>query len=274
MKYRKIMIIVIIAICILSLSFGIYYQIFEKDKEKYEKKAENNNKTSDVMELDDLFDNDINYQGYNVNNTIRANQTNELVYTSYTLNEQKEGKYDIKINIPSINVNNEKISNINREINSIFLAKANNIKANADKENAKNIIYTVEYTAYLNENILSLVIKSNLKEGTNAQRVIMKAYTYNLSSNEEITLEDMLDIKGIGTSNVENEIIKTVQEGIAKTANLSALGYDIYKRDINSDIYKIENSNNYFLGPNGTIYIIYAYGNSRYTSERDIVIIQ
>ena len=57
-------------------------------------------------------------------------------------------------------------------------------------------------------------------------------------------------------------------------ANLSALGYNIYQRDLNSDIYEIKNSNNYFLGPDGTIYIIYAYGNTRYTSEKDIVVIK
>ena len=45
----------------------------------------------------------------------------------------------------------------------------------------------------------------------------------------------------------------------------------IYKRNVEDDMYKIENSDNYFLGPQGEIYIIYAYGNMNFTSERDIV---
>ena len=84
----------------------------------------------------------------------------------------------------------------------------------------------------------------------------------------------MLDIKELDAVQVRNKIINSVQDGIAKTQSLTILGYDIYKRDINSDMYDIENSNNYFLGPNGKIYIIYAYGNMNYTSEKDIVEIE
>ena len=43
---------------------------------------------------------------------------------------------------------------------------------------------------------------------------------------------------------------------------------------INSSIYKVDNVDNYILGPNGVIYIIYAYGNSNYTTENDIIYIQ
>ena len=42
-----------------------------------------------------------------------------------------------------------------------------------------------------------------------------------------------------------------------------------YKYD---DIYKIENTKNFFLGKNKTLYLIYAYGNKNYTSEMDIVV--
>ena len=38
-------------------------------------------------------------------------------------------------------------------------------------------------------------------------------------------------------------------------------------------MYKLENTNNYIIGENGLLYIIYAYGNNNYTSEVDIVII-
>ncbi len=55
---------------------------------------------------------------------------------------------------------------------------------------------------------------------------------------------------------------------------MAALGYKIHERDINNEMYKVENSDNYFLGANGNIYIIYAYGNKSYTTERDIVYIK
>ena len=274
MDIRKIAIIAIIVICILSLAYGIYFQIFVKNSDTH---IGNNTVTeviTDVIEFDRLFDNTINYQGYNVNNESKIDQTRELVYTNYTQTEIYEGKYDIKVNIPIININNEKALEINEEINSVFQDKVNSIIENRNSEEAKYTIYTVEYTAYLNENILSLVIKATLKEGDSAQRLIIKAYTYNLSTNEQIPLSSMLEIRGKNSGDVEREIKRTVQEAISQTDNLSALGYTVYERDINSSMYNIENSDNYFLGPNVTIYIIYAYGNSNFTTERDVVVIQ
>lgn len=272
---RKIIIIVIIAICVLSLAFGIYYQIFVKDDETYlsENMVTGNVETTTV-EFDKLFDNEMNYQGYCISGENKIDQTKELVYTNYTLTEIYEGKYDIKVSVPVININHEKIEDINEEISSIFQDKVTSIISNINSENARYTVYTVEYTAYLNENILSVLIKSTLKEGNSAQRIIIQAYTYNLSTNEEIPLSSMLEIRGKNASDVETEIKRTIQEAISQTDNLAALGYSVYERDINSSIYSIENSNNYFLGPNATIYIIYAYGNSNYTSERDIVIIE
>lgn len=275
MDIRKIVIIGIIVICALSLAYGIYFQIFKKDVSiNEEKNITEENINTDTIEFDKLFDNKINYQSYNVSSENKKDQTKELIYTNYSLTEIYEGKYDMKINIPVININNEKITNINKEIATIFQDKVNSIISNRNSENAQYTVYTVEYTAYLNENILSLVIKSTLKEGDNAQRVIVKAYSYNLSTNEEIPLSSMLEIKGKNTADVEKEIKRVIQEEISNADNLAALGYTVYERDINSNIYKVENSNNYFLGPDATIYIIYAYGNSSYTSEKDVVVIK
>ena len=78
----------------------------------------------------------------------------------------------------------------------------------------------------------------------------------------------MLEIKGIDKKNVENKIKLTVQEAINYSNNMSHLGYEV-----NNEIYLVENSNNYFLGPNGRIYIIYAYGNSNFTTESDVICI-
>ena len=46
----------------------------------------------------------------------------------------------------------------------------------------------------------------------------------------------------------------------------------IFEKLINSDIYKVENASEYFVY-NNNIYIIFAYGNNKMTSEKDIVII-
>lgn len=53
------------------------------------------------------------------------------------------------------------------------------------------------------------------------------------------------------------------------------MGYsNIYTRDLNNDMYKIANSKTFFLGENGKLYIIYAYGNQNFTSEMDIVLFE
>ena len=41
-----------------------------------------------------------------------------------------------------------------------------------------------------------------------------------------------------------------------------------------SPIYQIENIHTFFLGSNGDLYIIFAYGNNNYTSEMDIIKMQ
>ena len=46
----------------------------------------------------------------------------------------------------------------------------------------------------------------------------------------------------------------------------------LYERDLSSDMYKVENAKTYFLTQDGYVYIVYAYGNSDYTNEMDIII--
>ncbi len=270
---RTITVISVIVICIFSIIYGIYYQI-----ESYKQKQLNElieqgpqiEEPTQIVEFDDLFDNSINYQGNNVAvNKIESHE--ELVYTVYEL---KDDAYGVNVKIPTININNEKIMGINKEISSIFQEKANQILLNTDEEIKKQTIYNVEYTAYVNENILSLVIRASLKEGTNIQRVIIQTYTYNLSTNEEMTLGNILNIEGKSTKDVQSEIYNTIKEAIDNSQNLSALGYSTVNRDINDSMYLVENSNNYFLGPDGVIYIVYAYGNASYSSEKDIVVIK
>ncbi len=275
MDVRKILIILIVVICIFALGYGVYYQVFKRNEPDISTKNNVGVTTdTDTIEFDEIFDNKINYQGYNVNNQIKIDQTKDLVYTNYTKTEIFEEKYDIKANIPIININSEKIANINKEINSIFQEKVSSIEANKTSSVVAPTIYTVDYTAYLNENILSIVIRSTLKEGNNAQRLIIMAYTYNLSTNELIPLTNMLTIKGKEAQTVQQEIRKEIRQSISQTDNLAALGYTVYERDMTNAMYDVENSNSYLLGPNGTIYIIYAYGNTSYTSEKDIVVIK
>lgn len=57
-----------------------------------------------------------------------------------------------------------------------------------------------------------------------------------------------------------------------KSQDLKSLGYNVFSRNIDSDIYKIENVTEFFVH-NNNLYIIFAYGNDKITSEKDIVVI-
>ena len=136
----------------------------------------------------------------------------------------------------------------------------------------KNIIYTVEYVANIQDDILSLMIRSNLKEGTSAQRVIVETYNYDLRNNKEISLEEVLDIEYVDKDLVQDKINDKIATEQRQVEDLKALGYNIYSRDTSSDEYKIENSKIFYLTDN-VLYIIYPYGNENYTSEMDLVVI-
>lgn len=95
-----------------------------------------------------------------------------------------------------------------------------------------------------------------------------------MSTNEEITLENMISIKGLNKANVEKKVKDDIVDIANYAKNLNMLGFESYLRDVNNEMYKIEKSNNYYLGTDGGIYIIYAYGNEEYTTENDVIYIK
>ena len=181
--------------------------------------------------------------------------------------ETKLNSYDVEVHIPKINIESPVIEKYNEDIQS-FINKTNEIL----KSENKNIIYTVDYVANVQEDILSLMIKSNLKEGSNAQRVIIETYNYDLRNNKEISLEEVLAIEYVEESKVQDKINTKIEEEQKRVQDLKELGYNIYNRDTTSEQYKVENSKYFYLTDN-VLYIIYPYGNEYYTSERDVVVI-
>lgn len=267
-KKRKLIYIAIGVVCILAIIFAIVIQMIQLStpKPKVEEKP-----VIEVKEFSSIFDNKINKQKFDIGQIDKINDDKEIVYTAYEYTEKLDGKYDIDVKIPSINIENEESETINKEISDIFKAKAQSIMSN---ENSKNIIYTVEYTAYINTNILSVVIKSNLKEGQNAQRVIIKSYTYNITSGELIDINELLSIKKEDETKVRKAIQKVVSANAKQSESLKSLGYKVYERNINDEMYNVENISNFFYGPDGVLYIIFAYGNNNFTAELDVITIQ
>ncbi len=260
---RKIMFIIIGVICVISIILAIIFQISQLASP-----PEIPEPPKEIVDFKEVFDNKLNTQGNTIKALEKFNDDKEIVYTINEQKEKSDGKYDIDIKIPLININNPSTIAIDKEIEATFQEKARNI-IKSEEEN--EIIYTVEYTAYVNANILSLVIKSTLKEGVKAQRVIVKTYTYNITTNERIDIDEMISIKQLNKSVVQGEINKVVEENARQSQSLIDLGYNVYERNLSDEMYKIENVDNFFYGPNGNLYIIYAYGNNSYTSELDVI---
>lgn len=277
-KKLKIFYIAIIVICIIAIIAALVIQIIhEKEPPKV---SGNNNPTVQLPELTDdkisvykeqfnnIFENKVNYLKNNAYKINKINETEEIVYIGYRNNETKVNDYELNVNIPYINIKDKTIEEFNKQIKDIFEQKARDV---LNTKNS-NIIYTVNYSAYVSNNILSLVVRSTLKEGGNPQRDIVQTYNYDLTKHQNCTIDTMLELKGItkkeATQKIKEEI-KAVQE---KVDELAKLGYTIYQRDYSSDIYSINNATEYFLGNDNALYIIYAYGNENHTSEMDIVV--
>ena len=220
-----------------------------------------------VSTFDDVFQNQLEEYPTDVN-IKKVDETQEFVYTYYTKDENKKNSYDMNLNIPYINIDNETIAAYNEEIKQTYEEKA---ESTLQTEN-ENIIYTLQYEATIENDILSLIIRANLKEGSSAQRLIIQTFNYDLRNNKEITLEEMISLKQLNANDVQNKIDAEITSQHQRVEDLRSLGYGVFERNPENEMYKIENSQDFFV-KDGNIYIIYAYGNENMTSEMDLVIV-
>ena len=220
-----------------------------------------------VSNFDTIFQNKL--ENSDSENTIpKADSSKELVYTYYTKNESKNNDYDVNLNIPYINIDNNSVDKINASIKKSFENRAETVLSST----GKNIAYTVEYDATIENNILSVIVRSKYKQINNAQRVIVHTYNYDIANNKQLTLEDVLAIKNLDSTDVEGKIKSRIQDEQKKVEDLKALGYNIFQRNPEDEMYTINQSKEFFI-KDGKLYIVYAYGNKNSTSEMDLVII-
>mgnify|MGYP004497318281 FL=1 len=269
-KRLKIIYILIISICVIALISAVVIQVI-----KNKKAVTTNLPTLTQNEINqhkndfyNIFENKVNYADNNSYKITKLDVKEEIVYIGYQSHEKKIGDVELDVNIPYINIENDKIEEFNTQIKDIFEKKAKSI-LNSQND---NVIYTVKYSGYVSNNILSLVIRSTLKEGTNPQRDIIQTYNYDLENKKEYTIDDMLQAKGITKKEANQKIKDEIKSTQQKAEELQKLGYSTYTRDYTSDIYSINNVTEYFMGKDNALYIIYAYGNENNTNEMDIVI--
>lgn len=267
---RYVIYAMVITLCIASLFIGIATEALKKTNVAPDTNivAENDidpilTKNKDAFK--DLFTN--RFWGTDYTGEVnKADETKDIVYTAITA-KQAEGKYSIDINIPIININSEVVNGFNAKTSEIFVAKANDVIQNSKV----TTFYSVTYTAYINNDILSVAIMCTLKEGTAPQRVMVQTYNYDLANDKEILIDDILNNRGLDTTVVNKKIKTLISQAAADAESMQDSGYDIYKRNIDSNIYKITNVKTFIQGPNGELFVVYAYGNTEVTSEMDVI---
>lgn len=269
---RKIIYIIFLSVCVIAIAIAVYMQFFKDERLGLilgihnENNIQNSNEQKLKANFEEIFTNTL-YKDKEYDVT-KIDTTKDIVYTAYSNTLQKESSYDLTITIPYINISSDKARQYNEDIQKTFIDKANSIL----KQENTNTIYSIDYTATIKDNILSVMIRSNLKEGKNSQRLILVTYNYNIAENREVTLQELLEKKQINIKNANDKIkdeIKIVEEQVQEFQNL---GYSMYARNSNDVMYQVEKTTQFFEDINGNIYAIYPYGNDNYTTEMDMVI--
>ena len=277
MKNQKLIFILVGAFCVLALIAGIYAQFFVGSSNNNNIQNPDNSINNEIKpktqeeiksQLNSLFTNEIISNDYDETNLQKRDASKGIVYSAYDIQKQ-EGNYELDVHLPVINIKDSVATDFNKMTQSIFANKASDILNNKYTE---KVIYSVDYISYVNDNILSLVIKSTLKQGNNPQRVIIQAYNYNLETGEEVQLVDVLAKRNIIQSDCQNKIHEIVTKAQEEAQVLVQSGYTVYNRNLSDSMYQISNISTFFLGKNEELYIIFAYGNQNFTSEMYVVL--
>lgn len=266
-KIRAVYIIVLI-ICVAVISMAVYLQFFTEEKIGIIFGITENDEEFSELEsnFNSLFTNDLEILDETKVNNSKIEQK-DIVYAKFR-KELQNDVFTIDVDIPFINIDEDTPKKFNEEIQNAFKLKTESILKTTDEK----VFYTVSYKAYIQNDILSLVIKSELKENESKQRIIVQTYNYNLKEKREATLEEILNLKSINMATAESKIKKAINLKQQNNKSLSDLGYNLYERDYTSSVYDINNAKQFLFGKDGRIYVIYAYGNEDFTSEMDLVI--
>ena len=267
----------IFLMCVLGIALALYRtQYFQEENVGralgiIDKDSEKEDQYNDLKaEFNTIFTNQVeNLQNTNVN-VEKINNDYDIVVTAYNYKEDKEN-ITIDVAIPYINVQHDSARLFNKQISKNYKNRAETLK---NQISSLSIIYSVQYKAYIQNNILSLAIRSEYKEGNKSQRISVETFNYNLVEKREVSINEILNLKNItandATKRVKDEI-KKIQE---QNQPLIDQGYSFYQRDYNSSEYEVSNCKQFLYGKNGMLYLVYPYGNKEDTSEMDVVIFE
>lgn len=158
----------------------------------------------------------------------------ELVTDAFTYKKTIKDIYDevYSYKIPKININSSEVDEINKEINDKIISQAKECIQFLEK-NEGGGLYRVDYSYYINNNVLSIVI--NLEYDSDI--VDYYVYNINITTGAKVTNEEILKIKKM-TDNQFSEKLSSA----AKIKFINKYGSkDAYMNDLkNSDAFNEE----------------------------------
>lgn len=281
---RKKLYIGIIAICVFSIIVGLVSEVGLLNgggkKPNQSSNTTNDGGTIYNPEPDEFFDemynnattkDDINFDESKFK---KMRGAEPLVWEFYFKDVANE-KFNVVTRIPCINLsvkqdNGENIKEINQSIQDTFCAIVNKITKGQYSE---NVIYSGDYAGFIYDNQLSLVIRSKMKVGNNTQDMIVKTYNIDLNTLKNLNLEEELSKRGYSVEKAEGIIKDAIKAKNKYAEDLKSSNLTPYERNVNSDMYKIENTTEFFITNKGDLYVVYSYGNSdsQDTTEKDVI---
>lgn len=262
---------VIILICVAALFVAIYIQFFYQyaETDPFFTGLVSSEKTQEeITNLKNSFG-EIFKNSLSVNEEQKDSVDSSIVQTAYQVKNEDDSFYTIDVNVPAIKLNTQVAADLNAEFKNEFYQNALSYMV----QTTQHIYYTVTYQAFYRDNYLSLVIKSSLKEGNNAESVVVRAIVYDTTTNQLVPINTLLEHVGITAKKAQNAIDKEIKSADTRTKTLAAEFGEMFSRNIGGEEYLVENAKNYFLTDKGNLYIVYTYGGEVTTNELDIIIL-
>ena len=272
-KNQVIFFVVLFLICVVAICIAIYSQYFYKYSDTdplmlgihIGAKKTTEEYATLKANFNNIFTNTVHVNSENLK-VDKINTSQNIVYTYNKVKNQDENYYDVDVKIPALNINNSVVKEINSSIIEKFDKTAKDIMTKADGYT----IYNVDYVAFVNNGIVSIVIKEKTKVGSKAETVTITTYNYSIPNKARIGLTDLIKLKETDRETVQANIISSIEASAAKN-NEIAKEYGGLVRNPQDKMYKLENAKTYFLTDDGYVYIIYDYA-TKNTNEIDIVI--
>ena len=178
----------------------------------------------------------------------KIDNTKDWVYTAYEKTYNYDDGFDsVNVKVPAINIDTEEIKELNSEILSKY--------KKYDEGNAEVPNYEIYYRFYENEDIVTVIINSNIVMTTIPKYDI---YNVNTVTGEILDNEDILKLKNITVEDYEKNV-KTILDNEFTEGKSSLSGTSFYKeqreKNRSDKNCSVENTK-IFLGVNGELQFV------------------